>query len=570
MSRQLHDPLQDDAAGRRAAQTRFDGTVVVEAGAGTGKTTTLVARILAWSLARGWQEAAQQLATETAPDAAPQRVAEAVLRGVTAITFTEAGAAEMATRTAAALARLAGRDEESLPGFDPDLLDLESPDLVAQRAHHLLGALDHLTVETIHAFCRRLLASHPLEAGLHPDLRVDPDLRWTEEIAYDVVDEAVRRAYRRPRGHALAELATAGFGPDRLVETLVSLRESGLEASALANDPLSSAGIGDLVTRLRDALESFISAGGSDLRRVTSGTKAVAIAEGVERSLAQLATPPSDIAELEAFVTGLDEDWAGHYSKLGSWRKATFTKGEQAVLGPHGPGFPQAAGTLRSLLRHFARMRPQRLDSARRGLAPLLAECERRSAARGIVTFSDLLSGASRLLSSRRDLRRRHQRRVRQLLVDEFQDTDSLQCEIVRLLALDGPPEERPGLFLVGDPKQSIFGWREADLAAYESFVKAALADGGERYSLVRNFRSDPPILEEVSAVVEPIMIETPDLQPPFVGLEPHRSGSSLGGAPVAADRVLGVLGTRRPGDARRGGRRTRGRRHRPRCSGRA
>ncbi|MDH3524967.1 MAG: UvrD-helicase domain-containing protein, partial [Acidobacteriota bacterium] len=112
------------------------------------------------------------------------------------------------------------------------------------------------------------------------------------------------------------------------------------------------------------------------------------------------------------------------------------------------------------------------------------------------------------------------------LLVDEFQDTDPLQSEIVRLLALAGPERERPGLFLVGDPKQSIFGWRDADLAAYEGFLEAALERGGERFQLVRNFRSDPPILAEVGAIVAPVMRAEPSLQPPFVGLEPDRSGA--------------------------------------------
>lgn len=513
--------LRDDASGRVAAQTRFDGTVVIEAGAGTGKTTTLVARILAWTLGRGWREVADEL-----DDATDSRIAETVLRGITAITFTEAGAAEMATRTAAALAGLAGRDRETLPGFDAELLDLESPDQLAQRAHHLLGALDHLTVETIHAFCRRLLAAHPLEVGLHPDLEVDPDLRLTEEVAYEVVDGAVRQAYRRPRGQALAELATDGIGPDRLVEILVNLRESGFEAAALEREPFSSEGLSEIVARLRGVVAAFVAAGASDLRKVTSGNKAAAVADAIQRTEERLADPPRTLDDFDRFVAELDADWADHHSKLRSWRKGDYTKGEGAVLAAHGEGFSAAAGSLRAMVRHLGRMRPKRLEAARRALAPLLAECEKRSASRGVVTFSDLLSGAYRLLSSRTDIRRRLQRRIRQLLVDEFQDTDSLQCEIVRLLALDGPEAERPGLFLVGDPKQSIFGWREADLAAYERFVAAALEQGGERHSLVRNFRSDPPILDEVSAVVAPVMVETPELQPPFVGLAPHREQS--------------------------------------------
>jgi ATP-dependent helicase/nuclease subunit A len=516
--------LAADAAGRHAAQTRFRGTVVLEAGAGTGKTTTLVARILAWSLAGGWRAAADRLG----PDASPGRVAAEVLRGVVAITFTEAGAAEMATRVAEALAHLTSADDAPLPGFDPGLLGLESPAEQAERAHHLLGSLDHLTVETIHAFCRGLLATYPLESGVHPEFAVDPDLRLTEEIVHEVVEEAVRRAYARPRGQPLAELATRGIGPDRLVETLIGLREMGLEARALTADPFSHDGLRAITARLAALVDGFLAAGGRDLRRVTSGNKAVQVAEAIEHTRALVAAAPSDVDGLVLLTEELEGTWRDHFNKLGSWRKGEFTKGESSVLEPHGEAFPSATGALRSLLRHLTRMDPGRLDTARRAVAPLLAECERRAAARGVLTFSDLLARAHELLAGRGVLRRREQLRIQQLLVDEFQDTDPLQSEIVRLLALEGPEHERPGLFLVGDPKQSIFGWRDADLAAYEGFVAAALESGGERFQLVRNFRSDPPLLEEVSAVVRPVMVEAERLQPPFVGLQPDREGSRL------------------------------------------
>jgi len=519
------DQLRDDAAGRRAAQTRFSGTLVLEAGAGTGKTTTLVARVLAWSLDQGWTAAETRTDGESRT---PERVAASVLRGVVAITFTEAGAAEMATRVAAAFASLASGAQEGLPGFDPDLLSIESAETLAQRAHHLLGALDHLTVETIHAFCRGLLTIYPLEAEIHPDLRVDPDLRLTEEIAHEVVDEAVRQAYARPKGRALAQLAIQGQGPDRLVETLVGLREMGLEARALDVDPLDAAGIAAIAAGLSSRLDAFVAAGACDLRRVTSGTKAAAVADAIDRSRERLSAPPTDLPGLATLVAELEASWGDHFNKLSSWRKGDLTKGEAAVLSPHGEAFFRTAGALRSLLRHLGRMDPVRLDTSRRALAPLLAECERKAATRGILTFSDLLAGALGLLQKNKFLRRREQRRIQQLLVDEFQDTDPLQSEIIELLALDGPADTRPGLFLVGDPKQSIFGWRDADLAAYEGFVEKALDEGGERFPLVRNFRSDPPILEEVSAVVAPVMVESPGLQPPFIGLEPNRDDSRL------------------------------------------
>ncbi len=515
--------LAADAEGRRCAQTRFEETVVIEAGAGTGKTTTLVARVLAWSLGQGWDRAVGQ-----STDSTPDQTAAEVLHGLVAITFTEAGAAEMATRVAAALAHLASARPEPIVGFDRELLAPAARANLGARAHHLLGALDHLTVETIHAFCRGLLTSAPLEAGLHPELRVDPDLRLTEEIVHEVADEAVRQAYAKPRGQAIADLAEGGVGPDLLVEILLALRSLGLESRALTADPLSEEILSALLHRLVAAVERLRELAGRELRRVTSGNKAAAIADALDRTSARLATASAEVADIEALESELEGMWSGHLSKLGSWRRGRFTQGESVVLEPLGESFPASVVHLRSVLRHFTQLRPRRLDLARRAVAPLLAECERRAAARGVVTFADLLALAYRLLADHPPTRRRERRRIRQLLIDEFQDTEPLQCEIIRLLALSGPKNERPGLFLVGDPKQSIFGWRDADLAAYDGFVEEALEAGGERHPLVRNFRSDEPILAEVSAVVEPIMIEAPGLQPPFVELQSTHPGSRL------------------------------------------
>ncbi|HSS52842.1 MAG TPA: 3'-5' exonuclease, partial [Thermoanaerobaculia bacterium] len=101
------------------------------------------------------------------------------------------------------------------------------------------------------------------------------------------------------------------------------------------------------------------------------------------------------------------------------------------------------------------------------------------------------------------------------------QDTDRIQCDLLRWIALDGPAEERPGLFLVGDPKQSIYGWRNADLRAYDGFVARVREAGGEVMSLVENFRSVPVILEEVARVIEPVMLHREGVQPPFEPLLP-------------------------------------------------
>ena len=98
-----------------------------------------------------------------------------------------------------------------------------------------------------------------------------------------------------------------------------------------------------------------------------------------------------------------------------------------------------------------------------------------------------------------------------------------LQCEIVRSLALIGDEDERPGLFIVGDPKQSIYGWRDADLAAYDRFKGEVQAAGGLVCQLVQNFRSTQVILDEVARMVEPVMVRRIGIQPDFPAPRGHR-----------------------------------------------
>ena len=230
-----------DAEARRRSQTSFDRPLVLEAGAGTGKTATLVARIVAWCLGPGWRRAASELAAQQQRSgkgeaAGAERVAARVLDGVVAITFTEAAAAEMASRVAQALAEVErgglpkGLLPEALAGADGE----ERP-----RAAALLVALDHLVVATIHAFCRRLLADAPLEAGLHPSFAVDADGRVLEEVAKETVEAAFRAALGRPEEGPLVALAVRGFGPAELAAALVDLADAGVPPEALSASPLA-------------------------------------------------------------------------------------------------------------------------------------------------------------------------------------------------------------------------------------------------------------------------------------------------------------------------------------------
>ena len=157
-----------------------------------------------------------------------------------------------------------------------------------------------------------------------------------------------------------------------------------------------------------------------------------------------------------------------------------------------------------------------------------MAHLESELRASGIATFQSLLIDAHRLLKESPLALARERGRLRQLLVDEFQDTDQLQSEIVRQLALEGDPDKRPGLFVVGDPKQSIYGWRNADLAAFESFVDLAKGQGAKVCHLDVNFRSIPDVLEEVERTFRSTMTYREGLQPDFEPLFAHRDPIDL------------------------------------------
>jgi ATP-dependent helicase/nuclease subunit A len=178
----------DDTESRRLAQREFERPLLLQAGAGTGKTSVLVARVVAWCLGPGWTRAEQRLAGRD-DGADPEAIAGRVLERVVAITFTEAAAAEMEERIGRTLQQLG--QEAAVPHetlhLDPDALPGDR-ELERTRARALLAAFDRLRVSTIHAFCRRLLAEHPREAGVHPRFEIDATGRARAEAARATIE----------------------------------------------------------------------------------------------------------------------------------------------------------------------------------------------------------------------------------------------------------------------------------------------------------------------------------------------------------------------------------------------
>ena len=527
-----------DAEARLRSVTTFDRPLVVEAGAGTGKTATLVARILVWITGRGWELAAErERARGTSAPSLEDAIASRAFRGVTAITFTEAAAAEMAARVGEGLAKLqaaAGSTggKSLLPGIEPDMLP--EPDELSRRCRALRSALDQFDVGTFHAFCRRILVAHPFEAGLAPNFDLDATGRRTEEVLREEMEAFLSEAPGAEMEAHLFALARAGKGPADLEGAVLSLHKQGARASDLAADPLRDEVVGALLARLRGFVEEYCEHVAEPFSRLAASSTARKLGDPMaELHACFLSFDAEDrklsirerFEKLQSRARDLID--SGCKTKLGKWAKGEFGKKELEELETcpeeQRPRIHRMLRELGATLPPLTKLDLELLEHGRRAVSHLLARLEAALHRRGLAGFADLLVETRALLGRSPDLARRIRSRIDQLLVDEFQDTDEIQCDIVRSLALAGGDGTRPALFVVGDPKQSIYTWRGADLTAYEAFRKDVVEAGGEVLELSRNFRSVPSILAEVDRCIAPVMEETRGVQPSFVGLEPHR-----------------------------------------------
>ncbi len=511
-----------DAAARQAAQTVFDRPLVIEAGAGTGKTRTLVARVVVWCLGPGWERARAALqapAAATLGGPSNDRIATRVLQRVVAMTFTEAAAAEMAERIAESLAQIARG--EAVIGVAADLLP-EQEEERRERARVLLARLDHLVVRTIHAFCRRLLTTYPIEAGLHPHFQVDAEGVLQAQVLREVIDARLHAAYADPGDPGFLALAEQEQGPTEIEAALHTLLQIGARPEDLEDDPFSEAKVDAFFDELRSLLEGMASAEGGRLASARPrNPRSEKMMQGVHANLHAMQSRVT-ARSISSLYDRLASSWPEeNLARLRKWASGDFAAGERVALGDHCLQLAPLSIELRAKLAHLADLDPQRLTLARQVLRPLLAEAYLELRRRGIETFPLLLRDALTLLHDQPDTAQRVRSSMDQLLVDEFQDTDATQTGIVRLLALTGDVAKRPGLFLVGDPKQSIYGWRSADLRAYDEFIAEVWKCGGETHHLSVSFRSVPAILEEVERVVRPVMLAEPGVQPAFQPLVP-------------------------------------------------
>jgi ATP-dependent exoDNAse (exonuclease V) beta subunit len=483
-----------DAEARDLIAGALDLTLLVEAAAGTGKTTALVDRIVR-IIADG----------------------KATVGGIVAVTFTEKAAGELKLRLRE---RLDSARRATAPGGT-----------ARDRLDDALTQLEEAHVGTIHAFCADLLRERPVEAGVDPLFEVltepasarlfdEAFARWLQHVLADP-PEGLRRALRRS--------AFGGEdGPvDRVRKAAWDLAQWRDFTAPWTRYPFDRAGeLHAIVARLHEVAELTRNPGSRN-DPLFAGTEPI-------RRLSD------DIGLQQTF--GDD----GGADDLDGWESGLVDLSRDRILATLKPGRGSSYrdGVPRDrVVAALADLRG-RLDGFRMAadadLAALLqmelrGPLERYAqmkAAAGALDFLDLLLTARNLVRDNRQVRESFQGRFTRIFVDEFQDTDPLQAEILLLLAADDPGETdwrtaRPvagRLFLVGDPKQSIYRFRRADVAIYRDVYRRLEAGGATMIHLTRSFRSVPDIQAFVNAAFAPVMTgDEATLQASYVPLDRDR-----------------------------------------------
>ena len=448
-------PLTDQVA-RERLRTELSTTFFVEAGAGTGKTTALVGRIVALVA-----------------------VGALYMERLAAITFTEAAAAELRDRIRQEL------EIGAVQRTDPH---------ERERCEQAARQVDLASIQTIHAFAGAVLRTYPLEADLPPNFTMLDEIQ--QERAFDdrfrawLYDEVPDQTVPRRRSAVRRALAL-GMTADQLRELARRLQDY--------RDLIHSATAWP-VPALRDPVEVAH----------TWGTQLVALAPAVGealdpedrlvdelRRMQPLAERMAEVQDHDEALRLLRQCDPRQVGSAGKWPRARCAE-LKSILKSCATAVESALAEHRSaalaeLLEHLRDFTLEYADKRRR---------------EGVATFHDLLTWARDLLRDCPDVRRRAQDRFDRLFVDEFQDTDPLQVEIAWFLTSDPSQVSEPDwtrlrlvpgkLFIVGDPKQSIYRFRRADIGIYQQ-VYAQLEGASEQVVLSQSFRSPDPLIDWIN-----------------------------------------------------------------------
>ncbi|HSP34598.1 MAG TPA: UvrD-helicase domain-containing protein, partial [Thermoanaerobaculia bacterium] len=458
--------------------------IVIDAGAGTGKTTAIVSEVLKLLLSN--------------EDLAPERIVM--------MTFTEKAAGEIADRVHGALELI--ERGECPPQYQDAVSGIEDVERVCRKQ---LERVDGLRSQTIHSFCQSILRMFPIEAGLDPQFRIIEGFersllygqlydRWADRETRVANDPLLLRDWEHLLAHLdyLVRIRELVFG-------LVSRRD-------LLDDPSFDLGsIDDIAGEIAHAVETLRSAAGG---------------VGATLNIVDPLPPPSldawidyfapiarDIREtnLPAGKTNVDVKNALQVLRGGE------KKGDSIydALVSH-----RAAEALVAITRRFLSF----LDAEKRLL--------------GVADFDDLLLRTAALLENPQ-IAERVRRQFDYVFVDEFQDTDRVQARIIERLATDRFGAWTDGrMLIVGDPKQSIYAFRRADPETYQRFSDELTKAGAEVRRLTKQWRSHPDLLHAFNRMFARVFANTgadPNVFRP--AYHPLESGGQAP-APVPSERI--------------------------------
>ena len=483
------EELPDDKD-RLLAVTTFDKNIVVTAGAGTGKTTLLVDRIT------------HLLMRETGPLS---------ITDIIAITFTKKAANEMKVRLRSRLQyfidsadgnRGQGETGEK-KNYEAALLrDLMQRynlgmDVIAQRAVDAVNNLEKAQIGTIHSFAGHILRLYPLEAGITPDFVEDDGSGF--EIHFEREWEEwldVELSAGSKRGEAWKEVLRKVPIESIKIFAKCLCRETVPLSSPVCHPELGNNLLTWLEQEKRNALEILNRYEGGrkvkmqDLLR-ESITLFDNIIEGVKVS------PFDDSIPQKAPTGWLENDYSEAARIVSAARSLSMT--DEVFI-----------GKLTGLILPFA------------------ISCRNSFVLSGKISFDGLLAFSCNILKNRRNIRSNLKNNFKSILVDEFQDTDPLQYEIILYLAEEQDKFEKGWreiklaqgkVFIVGDPKQSIYAFRGADIGAYHKVVDMIMKQGGIIANLSTNFRSHNGIINVVNSVCRQIIRGRDYIQPEYVDI---------------------------------------------------
>lgn len=486
----------------------LDGVRLIEASAGTGKTYAICALYL-------------RLLIES----------ELGVERILVVTFTRAATAELRSRIRSRLAELLAHLDGTAPSVDPLVLGLatlgspgEGGEARIARLREALQRFDEAAIFTIHGYCQRALAETPFAAGLPFALELVED---DEALRAEVTRDFWRRTLSEDDTlSALAPLfETQGDSPERWAALLGRVMARPLarlcwpSAEPGAAERPSAEALGDALQAARRAwgedgkeVLATLDEGRSGLNRSTYSDAAIEAAVAGWRALLAAADPLAvvgpDKARLELLTTSV--------------LQIRTNKGKST---PQHPFFDAAEGLLALRGRHAAWAEGRRLALLRRFIEEAAVELRRRKLERRVIAFDDILRNIHDALASGRQpwLAGALRQRYPVALIDEFQDTDPLQFDIFRRIYGATERSRRGRLLLVGDPKQAIYSFRNADLYAYLDAREATDA----RYTLAHNQRSDAGLIRACNALFEtnPEAFVLPGLRfaPVALGVRPRQ-----------------------------------------------